>query len=139
MAAGCERVYHEKKSGKDARRPRLQAMPRRLRSGDRSAWTASSAPSFAASINISRSCALDSTTACKASMGLTFFDGIDDRRPAAVHCVTPKNDVKRLVTRSSVKKAQYRFPSAISVMILVAASLSLAFFVSAFTRSVASS
>ncbi|TPI54218.1 recombinase family protein [Mesorhizobium sp. B3-1-3] len=33
-AAGCECIYHEKISGKDAQRPRLQAMLRQLRTGD---------------------------------------------------------------------------------------------------------
>ncbi|MER8848798.1 recombinase family protein [Mesorhizobium australicum] len=33
-AAGCERIYHEKKSGKDAQHPRLKAMLRQIRPGD---------------------------------------------------------------------------------------------------------
>jgi DNA invertase Pin-like site-specific DNA recombinase len=33
-AVGCTRIYHEKRSGKNAQRPRLQAMLRNLRPGD---------------------------------------------------------------------------------------------------------
>jgi DNA invertase Pin-like site-specific DNA recombinase len=33
-AAGCGRIFHEKRSGKNAQRPRLKAMLRQLRQGD---------------------------------------------------------------------------------------------------------